>query len=340
MSFSQIVVTEHGPPEVLQERVIEALPEPGPGQVRVRVAAAGTGFTDTLIRKGQYPGVSEKPPFVPGYEWFGSVDALDAGVTGLAVGDAVADMSVTGGYTQVLLADAAQIVRAPEGLDPTRAVAMMLSYATAYQMLTRLVSLGENASCLVQAAGGATGTALLDCARALGVTAYGTGSPAKHDIIRSYGGIPIDYRSEDIAARIAEETGGKGVDIAFDPIGAASFDVSRKCLKEGGLLVIYGALLTATGEESTARFAAALAKHLALKKAFGDGRDAVFYHIERRRKKLPEEYAEDVQTLFGMLAQGRIAPAIASVEPLADAARVHRMIDAAEVQGKIVLDCT
>ena len=339
MSWQHVVLTEFGGPEVLRVEAREALPEPGPGEVRVKVLAAGTGFTDTLIRAGQYPGIGTKPPFVPGYEWFGVVDAVGPGVENLSVGQHVADMSVIGGYTQVLVAPADEVIAAPDGLNPTRAVAMMLSYSTAYQMLTRLRALTRGASVLIHAAGGATGTALLDCARALGLTAYATGSPAKHEMIRRYGGIPIDYRSEDFVARIAAETDGRGVDAVFDPIGGRHFDRSRQCLTGNGLLVIYGAMHLTSGEESVPRFLWGLVKHLGLKRVFGDGREASFFHIDKRRQKHPDAFRQDVQDLFAMLARGEIDPAIAAVEPLDQAADVHRRIEDGDVAGKIVLDC-
>jgi NADPH:quinone reductase-like Zn-dependent oxidoreductase len=107
--WQRIELTAFGGPEMLRVVQETTLPQPGPGQIRVRVLAAGTGFTDTIIRLGQYPGVKQKPPFTPGYDWFGVVDALGTGVTGLAVGDAVADMPVIGGYTQYLCVDAARV---------------------------------------------------------------------------------------------------------------------------------------------------------------------------------------------------------------------------------------
>lgn len=339
MSYQQVVLTAFGGPENLRVETVASLPEPGAGEVRVRVLAAGTGFTDTIIRQGQYVGVKEKPPFVPGYDWFGVVDKPGPGVTAFKTGDFVADMPVIGGYTQYLCAPDNQLVAAPAGLDPAQAVAMILSYTTAYQMLTRIRSLPPGSTCLVHAAGGAVGSALLELGRELGLTMYGTASAGKHDLIRQFGATPIDYRNEDFVARIAAETAGQGVDAVFDTIGAANWSRSYRCVKRGGILIAFGALQLTTGEESVAALLWGFARLLGLWRLVPDGRHTAFYNIQTRRDRHPEEFREDLTSLFDMLAGGRLEPAIAEVVPLAQVADVHRRIDAAEIAGKVVLDC-
>ncbi|MDP4651267.1 MAG: alcohol dehydrogenase catalytic domain-containing protein, partial [Haliea sp.] len=200
--WQRIELSAFGGPENLHLVTEHGLPEPGPGQVRVKVLTAGTGFTDTIVRQGQYVDVKEKPPFTPGYDWFGVVDALGSGVSGLQVGDAVADMPAIGGYTQYLCVAADHVVPCPAGIDPVQAVCMMLSYTTAWQMLTRECSLQPGDAILVHAAGGAVGTALLELARELQLTVYGTASASKHDLVRSFGATPIDYRNADFVAEI------------------------------------------------------------------------------------------------------------------------------------------
>jgi len=323
----------------MELREESTLPEPGLREVRVKVLSAGTGFTDTIIRRGQYTGVKDKPPFVPGYDWFGIVDALGEGVDSLSVGQAVADMPVIGGYTQYLCVAADRLVPAPEGLDPAEAVAMILSYTTAYQMLTRLRDLQPGMSCLVHAAGGAVGTALLELGQLMGLTMYGTASAAKHDVVRRYGATPIDYRNEDFETVIREATGGAGVDMVFDTIGAAYWSRSYRCVKKGGMLVAYGALQLTTGEEKLPALLWGFAKLMGLWKIIPDGRGTCFYNIQNRREELPQEFNADVQALFALLAEGKLQPAIAETAELKDVVAVHRRIDSADVAGKIVLLC-
>jgi len=339
MQYQRVVLTHFGGPEALRVETVDGLPEPGPGEIRVRVLAAGTGFTDTIIRQGQYVDVKEKPPFVLGYDWFGVVDKLGSGVAGLAVGDCVADMPVTGGYTQYLCVRADQVVKAPDGLDPAAAVAMILSYTTAYQMLTRIRTLPAGATCLVHAAGGAVGTALLELGRQMGLVMYGTASPSKHAIVRRFGGIPIDYRHDDFVARILADTRGRGVDAVFDTIGGRNWSRSYRCVGRGGVLVAFGALQHTTGEEGVPSLLWGFFKLLALWRLLPDGRASTFYNIHTRRRKHPDDFKADVAALFAKLKAGELQPAIADVVPLAEAAAVHRRIDGAQIAGKVVLDC-
>ncbi len=337
--WQHIQLTALGGPEMLQLVTEPTLPEPGPAQVRVKVLTAGTGFTDTIIRRGQYPGVKQKPPFTPGYDWFGVVDALGSGVSTLQPGDCVADMPVIGGYTQYLVADAGRVIHCPAGLNPAEAVCMILSYTTAWQMLTRECSLQPGDSILVHAAGGAVGTALLELARELGLTVYGTASSGKHELVRSFGATPIDYHSTDFVAEINRLTGGRGVQAVFDTIGGHNWARSYRCLAKGGKLVGFGALQLTTGEESVAGLLWGFAKLLGLWRCLPDGRQTGFYNIQSRREKHPQEFRDDVMTLMQWLKEGRLHPAVAEVRPLAEAAEVHRLIDAGAVPGKIVLDC-
>jgi NADPH:quinone reductase-like Zn-dependent oxidoreductase len=339
MSYKRVMLQAFGGPEQLQLETVDELPQPAPGEVRVKVLSAGTGFTDTVIRQGQYPGVKQKPPFVPGYDWFGVVDALGAGVTALQLGQFVADMPVIGAYTQYLCVAADRVVPAPDGLDPTEAVAMILSYTTAYQMLTRLKNLQPGMSCLVHAAGGAVGTALLELGRHRGLSMYGTASSAKHEVVRRFGAVPIDYRNEDFEEVILRETGGAGVDIVFDTIGGANWARSYRCVRRGGLLVGFGALQVTTGEEKIPSLLWGFARLLALWKLIPDGRGSAFYNIQTRREKLPQEFRDDVQALFALLQAGKLQPAIAATAQLEDVADVHRRIDSAQIAGKVVLRC-
>lgn len=340
MSFKQVLLKDFGGPEQLIVETVAELPSPGPGEVRVKVLTAGTGFTDTIIRQGQYTGVKEKPPFVPGYDWFGVVDELGPGVSNFRVGDYVADMPVIGGYTQYLCVAEEQLVPAPEGLDPAKAVAMILSYTTAYQMLTRIRELPPGSSCLVHAAGGAVGTALLELGREMGLAMYGTASQGKHDLVRRYGATPIDYRSEDFVERIRKETNGDGVDAVFDTIGGRNWSRSYRCVKRGGILIAFGALQITTGEESVPSILLGFFKLMAGWRLLPDGRKSTFYNIQTRREKQPQDFKDDVNTLFQMLQAGKLEPAIAQVVPLEQVVEVHRRIDAAEIAGKVVLDCS
>lgn len=336
MGYKHVIVNEFGGAEKLQVVEEATLPEPAMGEVRIKVLAAGTGFTDTIIREGQYVDVKDKPPITIGYDWFGVVDKLGSGVTDFVEGQFVADMPVIGGYTEYLCVAADKLIPAPEGLDPAEAVCMILSYTTAYQMLTRIRELKPGTRCLVHAAGGAVGTALLELGRHLGLTMYGTASAGKKDLVESFGATHIDYRNTDFVEQTIALSGG-GVDVVFDTIGGKNWSRSYKCLRKGGILIAFGALQITSGEEKLPSLLWGFAKLLLLWKLLPNGKDSVFYNIHTRRQKLPQEFKDDVQALFELLKAGKLKPAVADRLPLEQAAEAHRRIDKAEVLGKIVL---
>src|SRR5271155_4888621 len=221
MSWQHLRISRFGGPEVLQMVEESAIPEPGPGEVRIKVLAAGTGFTDTMIRRGRYPDFKGPLPFTPGYEIVGVVDKAGRGVAGLREGQMVADLCVVGGYTQYAIRPARLLVPVPVGVDPAEAACIPLAYLTAFQMLTRYRRLSPGASILAIGASGTVGTALLDLARHFGLNAIGTCSAANMPVVESFGAKAIDYRDGDFVEAVHELTAG--VDAVFDAIGGAHF---------------------------------------------------------------------------------------------------------------------
>jgi NADPH:quinone reductase-like Zn-dependent oxidoreductase len=333
-------ISRFGGPEVLQMEEQSTIPEPGAGEVRIKVLAAGTGFTDTMIRRGRYPDFKGPLPFTPGYELVGIVEKLGAGVTAPREGELVADLCVVGGYAQYAIRPARFLVPVPDGVDPAEAVCIPLAYLTAFQMLTRCRRLPPSAMILVIGASGTVGTALLDLARHLGLRAIGTSSASNLPVIERFGAAAIDYRAGDFVASVRRLTsGGAGVDIVFDAIGGAHFSRSFACLAPRGLLVGYGSQTMAVGRESLIAAGLGLVRLKlwnALSFLFGDRR-AVFYSITARRTTHPEEFRADMAALFGMLRAGAIQPAVIERLPLAAASEVHVRIDKGGLGGKIVL---
>jgi NADPH:quinone reductase-like Zn-dependent oxidoreductase len=333
-------VSRFGGPEVLHMEDQSTIPEPGVGEVRIKVLAAGTGFTDTMIRRGRYPDFKGPLPFTPGYELVGIVEKLGAGVTAPLAGELVADLCVVGGYAQYAIRPARFLVPVPDGIDPAEAVCIPLAYLTAFQMLTRCRKLPPSATILVIGASGTVGTALLDLARHLGLRAIGTSSASNLPVIERFGAAAIDYRAGDFVASVRRLTsGGAGVDIAFDAIGGAHFSRSFACLAPRGLLVGYGSQTMAVGGESLIAAGLGLVRLKlwnALSFLFGDRR-AAFYSITARRTTHPEDFRADMAALFGMLRAGAIQPAVIERLPLAAASEVHVRIDKGGLGGKIVL---
>lgn len=343
MAWQHIRISRFGGPDVLDLVTEQDLPQPGPGNVRIKVLAAGTGFTDTFIRAGRYPDFKGPLPFTPGYDLVGEVEAVGAGVTTLAVGQRVADLCVVGGYTQYAIRPAAALVAIPNGLDPAEAVCIPLAYTTAYQMLTRFMTLKQGNTILVIGASGSVGTAMLDLARGMGLSAIGTCSARNMALVESYGATAIDYHTSDFVARVRHIAHGKGgdagVDAAFDAIGGAHFSRSFAALAKAGLLVGYGSQTMALGDEGVMAAGLGLVrlKAWALFSRFLEGRSAAWYSITERRKAHPIEFAEDMIALFAMLKTGAIHPVVIDRRPLSAAADVHRRIETGGLGGKVVL---
>jgi NADPH:quinone reductase len=343
MSWQHVRLSQFGGPEVLELVEESAIPNPGPGEVRIKVLAAGTGFTDSFIRRGRYPDFKGPLPFTPGYELVGVVEKTGSDVAVPREGRIVADLCVVGGYAQYAIRPARFLVPVPDGLDAAEAVCIPLAYLTAFQMLTRYCRLSPGETILVIGASGTVGTALLDLARHFGLKAIGTCSAANLAAVERFGAAAIDYRAGDFVASVRELTagrvGGAGVVAAFDAIGGSHFDRSFACLAPGGLLIGYGSQTMAIGRENMIAAGLGLAR-LKLWGALNflfQGRRALWYSITDRRLSHPDEFRTDMAALFELLRNGAIHPVVIAREPLAAVKNVHARIDAGGLGGKIVL---
>lgn len=343
MTWQDIRISRFGGPEVLELAEHSAIPEPGPGEVRIKVLAAGTGFTDSFIRRGHYPDFKGPLPFTLGYELVGVVEKTGPGVTSPREGELVADLCVVGGYAQYAIRPARFLVPVPEGLDPAEAVCIPLAYLTAFQILTRVCQLPPGATILVVGASGTVGTAFLDLARHLGLKAIGTCSARNIQAVERFGATAVDYSAGDFVATVRHlatpGNGRAGVDAAFDAIGGGHFARSFACLAPGGILVGYGSQTMAVGEEGLLSAGLGLARLKlwgTLRWLFG-GRHAAWYSITDRRLTHPQEFKSDMAALFGLLQDGAIHPVVIDRLPLAAARDVHARIDTGGLGGKIVL---
>lgn len=331
MPYIRVRLKAFGGPENLDIETVTDLPVPRDGEVRVRVLVTSAAFTDVMIRKGMYPDVKDKPPFTPGYDMVGIVDATGPGATRFTPGDRVADLTTIGAYSEYICLPEDQLTRVPEGVSEVGALGMILSAVTPYQMLTRLAKMTAGQSLLIHGAGGAVGTAMLQLARDAGIGAFGTDVASKRDLIRSLGATPIDANAPEVA--LLDATGG-GVDVVFDPLGGESLSRSLHALKPGGMLVAFGFQNEVLGRGGSIPMDFV---KLTLWDWLPNGHATAFYSIGAMRRKHPEWFREDLATLFGMLAEGRIKPVVAEVLPMAEVREAHERIEAGNVAGKLVL---
>jgi NADPH:quinone reductase-like Zn-dependent oxidoreductase len=334
MAYKRVIIKEFGPPEVLQLIEEPHLPEPKPGEIRVRVLTTSAAFTDTMIRKGVYHDVKEKPPFSPGYDMVGVVDKPGEGTSKFKVGDRVCDLTVIGSYSEYLCVSEDKLIPVPESVDPGEAVSLILTYVTAYQMLHRVAKVQTGQSILVHGAGGAVGSALLELARLENLNIYGTASAEKHESLRQFGATLIDYRHENFVETIKQLAPG-GIDFAFDGLGWQSFKRSLKTIKPGGLLIAYG-FSNAVKKGKTALILDFI--RFKLMSLLPGSHRKTFYSITDLRNKHPDWFANDLNRLFALLSNSKIKPSIWKRMPLSEARQAHELIEQSKPIGKIILE--
>jgi NADPH2:quinone reductase len=342
MRQKRVIVTRYGGPEVITV-VEEEIPVPKAGEVRVRVLAAGVSLPDVLAREGVHP-ETPRVPYTPGWDLVGTVDQLGERVTRFELGQSVAAMPVHGCYAQYLCVPEHKLVPVPAGLDAAEAVAVVLNYVTAYQMLHRLAKAKPGQRMLIHGASGGVGSAMLQLAKLAGVQMYGTCSAEGAAVVRELGGIPIDYKNTDFVKEIHRLT-GDGVDAVFDGIGGDNLWRSRDALCEGGRVVAYGfqskmragRMASGTGGRHPIRESAALGR-LILRNMFKPGRKSMRpYSIQWLMRFKPDWFRHDLLSLLDLLQRGDIKPLIAHRLPLEEARRAHEMLGRGGVLGKIVL---
>lgn len=331
--YRRAVITEFGGPDVLEIVEEESLPEPGPGQVRIKVLAAGVAFTDTMIRKGKYPDVKETPPFTPGYDMVGIIDKLGPDVDTFQVGQKVADLTVIGAHSEYICLDSDRLVAVPESLNPDEAVALVLTYVTAYQMLHRIAKVQPGETILVHGAAGGVGTALVQLGKTEALEIFGTDSTEKLGLVEKLGARPIDYQKQDFVAIINKES-PEGVDVVFDPIGGAHLRRSFAALAKGGRMVGYGFYNAIVGKGGSIPLDFI---RLSLWNLLPNHRSAKFYSIGPLRKNHPDWFRQDLNHLFQLAVEGKIKPIISKQYKLDQLAEAHRNIDNAQSKGKIII---
>jgi NADPH2:quinone reductase len=327
-TYRAVMLTKKGGPEVLQ--VVELpIEPPGPGQLRVRVRAAGVGSTDLIMLTGSYL-YAPKIPFVPGYEVAGVVDAIGAGVTGFEIGERVAALTVYGSFAELLIREAEHFLPIPEGVSDRDAAAVILNYVTAWQMIHRVAKVQRGRTALVTGAAGGVGTATLQLLQLAGVKTYGAASAPKHELLRSLGAVPIDYRGGSID-RLMRAMEPAGVDYAFDAVGGANTSRCIGALRRGGTLVGFGFMGASTKLSQLAMFANIFAG-ARLRRRVG-----TFYGITMLYRKNPRPLREDLPKIFALLASKKIDPMIQTTFPLVEARQAIELLASGSAEGKIVL---
>lgn len=323
-----ITLDRPGGPDVLRWTEV---PDPvaAPDEVLVEVTAAGVNRADLLQREGHYdppPGASP----ILGLECSGVIIAVGPAVTGWSVGDRVCALLAGGGYAERVAVPAGQLLPLPRGMDPVHAAGLPEVACTVWSNLVMIAGLSAGRTVLIHGGSSGIGTMAIQVARELGARVAVTAATAeKLDTCRDLGAqTAINYREQDFAAEIMAATGGRGVDLVLDVVGAKYLQRNVSVLADGGRLVIIG---MQGGRVAELDIAALMARRAGV----------VGTMLRSRPVAGPGSKAEVVAAvragLWPLINAGRIRPVVGAVLPVTEAAEAHRRLAAGEMIGKIVL---
>jgi len=318
---------QHGGPEVLSLEDV-TLPAPGAGEVRIRVEAIGLNRSEAMFRSGKYPIKPQLPCFV-GYEAAGVVESFGPDVTGLAPGDRVCvlpnyRLGDYGVYGEQAIVPARSVVAAPPGLSPAEAASVWMQYFTAWAILEAgKAGLGDHV--LIPAASSSVGLAAIQLANWTGAVPIAlTRSSAKAAALTAQGAKHVVATGEtDLAAAVMKITGGKGAQVAFDPVGGPYVETLAAAMAEDGVIIIYGSL---SGQPTPYPHWPAAMKSLSL-------RGWVASYIWND----PARYARVRALILRGLADGQLKPVIAKTFPLRQIAEAHAYLESNAQVGKVVV---
>lgn len=343
MKHKRIIVTRYGGSDALQ-LIQEECPEPKKNEVRVRVLAAGVSLPDVMAREGIHP-ETPRVPFTPGWDIVGTVDCLGDGVTEFKLGQIVAAMPISGGYTEYICLPQCELVPVPSGLDSAEAVSLILNYITAFQMMYHVAKVKAGQRVLIHGAAGGVGTALLQLGRLAGLEMYGTCSSGSAAVVSQLGGIPIDYKNQDFVKEIQRLT-HDGVDVVFDPIAGDHIWKSRQALRPGGKVVGYGNTTSLRGKGIVSDHSGQRNRlhgipdyllYIAGGWLLPGKKRIVPYSIQWFKRLNSKQFRQDLIALFALLQKQKVKPLIAYRIPLTEACRAQELLEKGGISGKIVL---
>ena len=326
-----IQIDRYGGPDVLIRRDI-AVPVAGPGEVLIRLRHAGINFMDVHTRQGKYAGSRTYPVSIPttlGIEGAGEVAARGPDVAELKIGDRVAYCLCWGSYADYAVVPAWRVVRVPAALPLDRAAAALFHGLTAHYLAEDLGRLGPGVTCLVHAASGGIGQLLVQLASSRGATVYATTSTAaKAQVARERGAAAaLLYDNGRFADAVRDLTGGRGVDVVFDPIGGPTLRDSFRATRTRGLVVSFGAVGGSARDLDPIELGEA---------------GSLFLTRPRLADHLPDgpTVRRRASDIFAGLLAGTLSLDIAARYTLDTVEAAHAALEARTIIGKPILDLT
>lgn len=324
--MAHVALPQPGGPEAMQ-LARGPLPSPGANEILIRVEAAGVNRPDVLQRMGAYPPPKDASPIL-GLEVAGEVVACGDAVTAFKPGDKVCALANGGGYAEYCTAPATQALPFPRGYDAVKAAALPETFFTVWANLFQMAGLTEGESVLIHGGTSGIGTTAIQLAKAFGADVYATaGSPEKCEACVKLGAKrAINYKTEDFAAVIREETGKRGVDAILDMIGAAYFEKNIASLAKDGCLSIIAFLGGSMAEKID--LTPIMVKRLTVTGSTMRPRTAA------EKQAIRDELLTEV---WPLLEAGTVSPVIYRVLPFDQVVEAHRLMESSEHIGKIML---
>jgi NADPH2:quinone reductase len=306
---------------------VEDVPEPelGEGMVMIDVKAAGVNFPDILLVEGKYQ-MKPPTPFVPGMEAAGVISELGQNVQGLEQGQRVLVATMLGAFAEKVPAHFSQVVPMPDSMSFEEGAALTTIYGTSYHALKDRAKLKEGETVLVLGAAGGVGIATVQLAKAMGAKVIAAASSDEKLAFAKENGADetVNYTTEDLKTKVKELTGGKGVDVVYDPVGG---DFAEPALRASG----WDARYLVVG------FAAGPIPKIPLNLALLNSRNimGVFWGAWVGRE--PRANAQNLKEIFDFFEAGKIKPQISASYKLEDVGKAFEDLMERRVKGKVVL---
>ena len=324
-----VVITRPGGIDVLEIRDVEDAPAASADRVRVRVRAAGLNRADVIQRMGYYPAPPGAPRDIPGLEFAGEVEQVGPQVREWQIGDRVFGICAGGAHAEYVTVPSSHLARIPSNLNWAEAAAVPEVFMTAHDALFTQAKLQPGETVLVHAAGSGVGTAAIQLIRASGARSFGTSRTAhKLERAREYGldgSLVVSGESLTLVDPVKEWSGGAGVDVVLDLVGAAYFEANLRAMALRGRMIHVG---TTSGSKATLDLGIVMSKRLMLRGTVLRARSV------EEKATVTRLFAKHVVPL---LANGLVKPVIDRTYQLEEVRDAHARMEGNENFGKIVL---
>ena len=317
-----IVCNNFGPIRDIQYKEVDE-PSLGEDNLLIKVNSVGVNFPDGLLVQGKYQ-LKPETPFIPGMEVAGEVIGLGSKDTDFAVGDRIAALSQLNGYAEKAVVKTSSTFKIPENMSYDDACALLCAYGTSHYALKQRGKLKKGETLVVLGASGSTGIAAIQIGKIIGAKVIAVASNSEKQKIAKENGADLSIGYDNLKEKLKEISGGKGIDVIFDPVGGDTFDTIARTMARKGRLLVIG---FASGSIPK------LAVNLALVKEFSVV--GVFWGAFTRAE--PDEYKLNMIELFDWYQKGFLKPLIEENHPLSKAAAVLEKILARGAKGKIIL---